>query len=236
MPIKNKSQLFGSGFGQLAEHVDATGRYKLGGISVPEKKPPLLLGVDEGEVVDFIKKYEGVKTHLYKDHKGYLTIGVGHRVLTRSDARDLPFYVHDVNEVPVRRADQRDIDMMFNNVRALPFGGNIGADLFKHHNKSHVRLKSEDVDTLLRRDLRIKAEELRKNWLYFDQYNSHLKKVMMDIHFNTGNLTPKKWPKLAKAIYDRDKLGVIRETQRKTKHQERNDAVKTILTEMDVVR
>gem|GEM_PF-4205118 len=26
MPIKNKNQLFGSGFGQLAEHVDATGR------------------------------------------------------------------------------------------------------------------------------------------------------------------------------------------------------------------
>ncbi len=98
----------------------------------------------------------------------------------------------------------------------------------------NIRLRDQDVDALLKRDLRIKAGELQRNWPDFDTYPAELQESMLDLHFNTGSVTPKRWPKLNDAIQNKDKQGIIREMNRKTKHEGRNDAIKEKLQEVEM--
>ncbi len=61
-----------------------------------------------------------------------------------------------------------------------------------------------------------------------------LQKVLTDLHFNIGGVTPKNWPGLNKAIQNRDKEAIIRETHRQTKHEDRNQKTREFIEKIDM--
>lgn len=224
-------------FGRIAQNTDATGRMMRDDAPpVPKRKPPLLTNADEGEVTQFVREQEAPITYLYKDNKGYMTVGVGHRITNLEKAKSLPFQVYE-NGKSLRPATMHEIEEHYNQVQAIPHGQSVSARQYsaeKNESMKDIRLPDEEVDRILKNDLRIKAQELRKTWKDFDKMPGDLQKAMTDVHFNTGNLTPKNWPKLNKAIENKDIEGIIREINRDTKHEERNKAVERLLKKMKV--
>lgn len=57
---------------------------------------------------------------------------------------------------------------------------------------------------------------------------------MLDLHFNTGSVTPKRWPNLNNAIQNKDKGKIIFEMNRETKHEDRNEKIKEKLQKIDI--
>lgn len=204
----------------------------------PNKKPPILTRASDEDTANFVKKQEGSTQHLYKDHKGFITIGVGHRVTSLEKAKTLPFYLYDKNESAIRPATEEEIKTLYQQVQSIKHGKNITAEQYNplyNKNKLHmknIKLKEKDELALLKQDLRVRSQELRRNWSEFDNLPGELQTAMLDVHFNTGNLTPKKWPKLKKAIQQKNKAAIIREIHRDTKHQDRNRAIQHLLRKM----
>ncbi len=236
-------------FGQLPENVDATGRMireernqpptpqkKPADIPVPPRKPPILSNADDTAAADFILKQEDEVYHLYKDTEGNVTVGIGHLLKNADDAKKLPFYVYDENDNPLRVATDAEIEKAFEQVRTIPHGQEDAAKEFEPQAKGmqNIRLLPEDTKAVFKRDLRSKAEELRKNWPNFDKLPKELQIGMLDVHFNTGKMTPETWKGLNTAINNRDKEGIIREIHRVTKHENRNKDVQDMLQKMDM--
>ncbi len=204
---------------------------------LPERKPAVLQNANDEMATGFIREREGLVEHLYKDNKGFMTVGVGHRVTSLEEAKNLPLYVHDKDDNPVRLATDEEVDEVFNQVRSIAHGQGVAAERFSpeaNKNMKNIRLRKKDVNPLLKRDLRIRAQELRRNWPGFDDMPEELQIGMLDVHFNVGNLTPGNWPKLHEAIKAKDKAGIILEIQRDTEDKERNKKVKDLLKKMDI--
>lgn len=198
---------------------------------LPERKPPILSEASDERAVGFVKKHEQPTEYLYKDNKGNMTVAIGHKVRLE-EARTLPLYLHDKDGIPVRPATEPEIEKIYSQASAIRHGQNVIARDYDPKNNPHmqnIRMRKEDMALLLKKDLRSRAQELRRNWPGFDGLPEELKIAMLDAHFNAGTLTPGRWPGLAAAIRDRDAAGVRREIRRKTAHEDRNKAIEDML-------
>lgn len=106
----------------------------------------------------------------------------------------------------------------------------------RNNNFIHRNTKAEDFEQYT--PLRISDEEsyrlaqehmlndlthVRQQFSDFDKFPEPLKEVLLDIQYNTGNLTRNNWPKLYRAIDNRDVNGIIQNVHRKDIGQERNN-------------
>lgn len=132
-------------------------------LPLPEKKPQLLSKGNDDRVTRFIKDQEVEINHLYKDNKGYMTIGVGHLVADEGELKSLPLYLHDKNDDPIRSATNIEKVKIYQQTQSIKHGQNVVSKQYdpgKNSNIKNIRLRDQDVEALLKRDLRIKAQEL----------------------------------------------------------------------------
>ncbi len=94
-----------------------------------------------------------------------------------------------------------------------------------YSNKSQLRISSNETDRLLRNHITEDIKYLQKEFPDFASYPPELQNVLLDIKFNTGNVSQENWPKLRKAISEKDlfgKEGILKNVHRKDVGADRN--------------
>ena len=95
-----------------------------------------------------------------------------------------------------------------------------------YSNKSQLRISSNETDRLLRNHITEDIKYLQKEFPDFASYPSELQNVLLDIKFNTGNVSQENWPKLRKAISEKNLFGdegIIYNVHRKDVDLKRNN-------------
>jgi GH24 family phage-related lysozyme (muramidase) len=153
------------------------------------------------------------------DTKGKITVGVGTNIDNCDDFVKVNFTqkknsVSDAQKNYVcnqlRQASQR-----------LSGRWNIDAEEYKK--ATDLRIDDEEAQRLAQQHLTNDVAHLRSEFSDFDNFPMPLKEVLVDLQYNTGNLTEKKWPKLYEAIRNRDVEGIAKNVHRKDVGKERND-------------
>ena len=94
-----------------------------------------------------------------------------------------------------------------------------------YSNKSQLRISSNETDRLLRNHITEDIKYLQKEFPDFASYPPELQNVLLDIKFNTGNVSQENWPKLRKAISEKNlfgKEGILKNAHRKDVGEDRN--------------
>ena len=94
-----------------------------------------------------------------------------------------------------------------------------------YSNKSQLRISSNETDRLLRNHITEDIKYLQKEFPDFASYPPELQNVLLDIKFNTGNVSAENWPKLRKAISEKNlfgKEGILKNVHRKDVGEDRN--------------
>ena len=95
-----------------------------------------------------------------------------------------------------------------------------------YSNKSQLRISSNETDRLLRDHLAQDTKYLQREFPDFASYPPELQNVLLDIKFNTGNVSQENWPKLRKAIAEKNLFGdegILKNVHRKDVGKDRND-------------
>ena len=105
-------------------------------------------------------------------------------------------------------------------------------DIIKNNKKassyidySQFRLAKGETDRLLRNHITEDIKYLQKEFPDFASYPPELQNVLLDIKFNTGNVSQENWPKLRKAIAEKNLFGdegIIDNVHRKDVGEDRN--------------
>ena len=93
-------------------------------------------------------------------------------------------------------------------------------------NYSQFRLAKGEIDKLLRNHITEDIKYLQKEFPDFASYPPELQNVLLDIKFNTGNVSQENWPKLRKAIAEKNlfgKEGILKNVHRKDVGADRNN-------------
>ena len=144
-------------------------------------------------------------------------------------------------QVDGRAATEEEKRAAFNSFHAITSEGKKNVDkdgnLLKKNNmkasfyadKSPLRILDEEINKLLRYHLRDDIAYLHREFPEFDSFPQELQNVLLDIKFNTGNVSADEWPKLRKAIAEKNlygKDGIIYNVNRKDVGKDRNDWAK----------
>lgn len=172
-----------------------------------------------------IKQFEGIKNHPYLDTKGYTTTGNGSNVNKWNDFNRVNWLVNG------RPATEEEKRLAFNHFEYLKnpnnFGGKsqygqkIGARRFK--NESNLEIDDTEAQRLMQAHLRQDLQHVRGQFPDFDRFPQPLKKVLLDIQYNTGKLKKDKWPKLYNAIRKKNIADMAEEVHRKDIGEDRNN-------------
>lgn len=172
-----------------------------------------------------IKQYEGNIPHPYLDTKGNITTGNGSNVNKWKDFNRVNWLVNG------RPATEEEKRRGFNRFEYLKnpdnFGGQrqygqkIGAELFE--NESNLKIDDDEAKRLMQAHLLQDLQHVRGQFPDFDRFPQPLKKVLLDIQYNTGNLTPKEWPKLYDAIREKNISYMAKNVNRMDVSKDRNN-------------
>ena len=120
---------------------------------------------------------------------------------------------------------QKDIDIGLKNkdAKGNVIKNNKKADTYKSY--SQLTLNDEEINKLLKQHLQDDIKYLQKEFPDFASYPPELQNVLLDIKFNTGNVSQENWPKLRKAIAEKNLFGdegIIDNVHRKDVGEDRN--------------
>ena len=171
-----------------------------------------------------IKQFERVVAHPYLDTKGNITIGGGANVHDWNVFKNLNV---TVDGIPATEAQKWEA---YNRMRQLSeekdtdgnyVNRNLKAKTFE--NKTNIRISDSEARNLAQNHMNNDLAHLRREFSDFDSFPLPLKEVLLDIQYNTGNLTQPNWPNLYRAIRSRDVDGIASNVHRRDVQQERND-------------
>lgn len=172
-----------------------------------------------------IKQYEGNIPHPYLDTKGNITTGNGSNVNKWKDFNRVNWLVNG------RLATEEEKRRGFNRFEYLKnpdnFGGkkqygqSISARRF--NNESNLKIDDDEAKRLMQAHLLQDLQHVRGQFPDFDRFPQPLKKVLLDIQYNTGNLTPKEWPKLYDAIREKNIAYMAKNVNRMDVSKDRNN-------------
>lgn len=122
-----------------------------------------------------LERYEGRVPHMYLDSRGYVTVGVGHLISTKSAAIKLLF-------LNGRRmaATVAEISEDFDGLRKQPAA--MRASFYRGHVK--LSLADDKIDRLTEQHIDSFHGELRVIYKGFDQYPSSVRLALFDMIFN----------------------------------------------------
>lgn len=137
-------------------------------------------------------RWEDRIPHMYKDTKGFVTVGVGNLLRDWSVAAVLPFVVI-TDDMRTRAATSNEIRADFERVMKMPAG--LKAKRYKV--KGCPQLLTPAIDDLLVRRIAEFVGQLRKLYPKYDSFPAPAQKALMDMIFNMGlgNMNEKPKPK-----------------------------------------
>lgn len=168
-------------------------------------------------VTEFYDK-EGNPSHIYLDTKGYKTTGVGANV---DDWNNFNAVNWQMGDRPATDEEKRQAFAIFEELKKQKkYGQNRTADTFKEY--SDLRISRQNAELL--RDC-----HLFDDWLYlqkrvpnFKSLPPQLQKVLLDIKYNTGNLSKGNWSNLYQAIESKTLKDIRENIHRRDVSEERN--------------
>ena len=178
-----------------------------------------------------IKKMEKPLDYIYIDTTWNKTTGAGANVDDWDTFNQINW---EINGRPATEAEKRATFDYFDEITSkgkqhIDEKGNI----IKNNNKaksyadhSSFRLAKGETDKLLRNHITEDIKYLQKEFPDFASYPPELQNVLLDIKFNTGNVSQENWPKLRKAIVEKNlfgKEGIIYNVHRKDVDLKRNN-------------
>ncbi len=173
---------------------------------------------------------EEPKNHIYIDTTWNKTSGIGANVNDLDTFKNINWQINEraATEEEKRAAFdvyQKDIDMGLKNkdAKGNVIKNNKKADAYKSY--SQLTLNDEEINKLLKQHLQDDIKYLQKEFPDFASYPPELQNVLLDIKFNTGNVSQENWPKLRKAIAEKNLFGdegIIDNVHRKDVGEDRN--------------
>jgi GH24 family phage-related lysozyme (muramidase) len=178
--------------------------------AIPNNQPKGMSQVSENSPIDdeFIDKLthmEGNKHSPYRDSKGILTVGYGQNVNTFDDFNQVNFMAYKSNRLAT--PDEKKAAFY-------------GFDLTK---EPTVEITDDEANRLLHDHLNKDLISLQRTFEDFDQFPKPLQQVLLDIQYNTGNVSERNWPKLHQAIRARDVNAIAENVHRKDVQEDRNN-------------
>jgi GH24 family phage-related lysozyme (muramidase) len=190
--------------------------------------------------VNTIRAFEGVVPHMYRDTKGYVTVGTGFLIeniqtgkLTE-EAKTWTFIVRGAG----RRATKPEIEADFSAVMQRPWGQKIPAAAFKQYTK--LDLDAGKMDELFNQKVNYFWEQLRVEFgAAFDTYPMAAQYALLDMIFNLGRGGDQKkgktiirsglhaFTQLKQALDQRDWRSAGDHSHRRGPSKDRNDTIKS---------
>ena len=181
-----------------------------------------------------IKRFEMIVPYPYLDSKGLITIGGGANVNDWNVFKNLNVTIDGIQATEAQKWEA------YNRMRQLSeeknangnyVNRNMKANFFK--NKTNIRISDSEALRLAQNHMNNDLTHLRGEFSDFDSFPLPLKEVLLDIQYNVkGGISEKKWPKLYKAIREKNvfgKDGIVKNVNRPDVGQERNDWAKNMV-------
>ncbi len=175
-----------------------------------------------------LEEYEGKIEHMYKDTKGFITVGIGHILKDLGAAQVLDFVHRTTN----KKATKDEIKIDFETIKKQRSG--LFAPLYKKHTK--IKLTSITIDQLTNKHIDSFESELKQVYgaAKFKKFPSEVKLALFDMIFNLGMTELRTgFPKLNKNIKAKDWAKAAKESRRKDVALARNKYVKNLLSKAE---
>jgi GH24 family phage-related lysozyme (muramidase) len=172
--------------------------------------------IDKDEVARDLARFEGSKSYMYQDSRGFITTGVGHLLKTAADAEKLPW----INSATGKLATKAEIDAAFAHVEDMPTGRK--ADAYKL--EGGLVLPDGKAEELARKRLDNEfLPGLRKLYPEFDSFPPSAQRALIDMAYNCGLGGLAKFHHLADAVAKQDWAAAAAACHRKSCREERNE-------------
>ena len=185
--------------------------------------PSVVTVLDWEQVRADIANWEGKVTHMYLDHLGYVTVGIGKMLPDAASAKLLSF---------IRRTDKvyasaGEIEADFNEV------SNQMAGMKAYNYKKYTKLDLSEDDIYRILDLVIKdcESELNSNFIGYKTYPIPARRALLDMIYNLGIGKLLKYKKLKDAVEVGDWKTSAKECHRNGPPVERNEWTKNLFLE-----
>lgn len=221
--------------------------------SDPEKNS-ILSDININAIRNEVAGHEGRTEHLYKDSGrdgGFVTVGYGHKIDDVEKAKKIAFMVKapisvmgesgPMSVMGLRRATDQEIERAFQKIHAIR-NKNYAAKAFKPGEGAIARkyglddliLPEQEAEKLLIEDIAehetYVKNQLKNRDMIIEKIPPSIRELLVDIHFNTGNVADglysaikkKDWPQ-AKAIVRQYKTGQERVSRRLQKIDQANE-------------
>jgi GH24 family phage-related lysozyme (muramidase) len=166
-------------------------------------------------------EYEGCIPYMYRDTKGYVTVGVGNMMPNVAAAQNLNFVTSTG-----KKASADEIKADYDAVKAHTKG--LKASAYK--SKTKLILKQADIDTLTNKHIASFYSELKRIYTEFDKYPSEVRLALFDMIFNLGMTKLKNnWSTFNNAIKAKDWKKAAENSNRIGIQATRNKYVKELL-------
>ena len=140
------------------------------------------------------RDHEGRISWMYLDHKGNVTVGLGHLLPHVEAAMALPFSERGT----LTPASKAHIANAYRMVKSRQDLRSKGAEDFK--NLTHIYLLGSEIDALFRRDGAEFIGQLRRRFSSFDSFPEPAQLALLDRIFNLGNTGFSGFVKLIAAV------------------------------------
>jgi hypothetical protein len=185
-----------------------------------EKKYSTLLSNVRKHLLD--KKGEDFKKHIYLDTKGVITTGAGTNIDNFDTFMNVGFMV---NNRPATYQEKLDA---YNRFKELSKRGahknNYNAEYYDK--ESNLRITPEVAINSLNKHTLNDLKKLKEGFEDFDIFPLPLQEVLMDIRYNTGNVSESNWPNLHKGIRTKNLTLITDNVSRKDVSIDRNNWAK----------
>lgn len=178
-----------------------------------------------------IKEFEGYENFPYLDTKGKITIGAGANVSNWNVFKQLNVTFNNIPATEMQKWNaykhmlklSEEKDSQGNYVNR-----NRKAKTFK--SETNLWLSDKDVYNMAKKHMISDLAHLRREFPDFDDFPIELKEVLLDIQYNViGGVNENNWPKLYKAIKEKNVLGkdgIVEHVNRPDIGKDRNDWAK----------
>ena len=211
---------------QLTQNIIPNSGSNVGNISSGNFYPEVL----KERMLPVIKNMEKPLDYIYIDTTWNKTTGAGANVDDWDTFNQINW---EINGRPATEAEKRAVFNIFQNeINQARQNRDSEGNIIKNNKKassyidySQFRLAKGEIDRLLRNHITEDIKYLQKEFPDFAYYPPELQNVLLDIKFNTGNVSQENWPKLRKAIAEKNlfgKDGIIYNVHRKDVGEDRN--------------
>ncbi len=186
-------------------------------------------------MIPVLKGEEELYRHIYIDSTWNKTVGIGANIDRWEQFRKLNW------QVDGRAATEEEKRTAFNSFDAETSEGKKNVDkdgnLLEKNNKkasyyeyqSPLRILDKEAWEIFLQHIKEDVTYLHREFPEFDSFPQELQNVLLDIKFNTGNVSADEWPKLRKAIAEKNlygKDGIIYNVNREDVSLKRNNWAK----------